>query len=393
MSKLQPDEALYSLLCKYLLNEADAVERRWVETWQKEDVANGEVLSAIRKMLDVEAPVVAYPGLDTETSWERLKRQITGADEAVVKQDKAAAHSPSVQNEAVRHAPHEPAMHRGSQQNEAAQHEPGIHPAAERNAAAQHALDRDAAIIHPPLEPAIHPLPRKRYPALRIAAAVAVLAGLAFWFSTQRGGAPVTFSGAQQAALEDGSQVIMEPDAQMTLSDDFGDKERRVVFSGKAVFDIKQDPQAPFVVMLGKTEIKVLGTRFMVDFHPDGNELTVFVSNGRIMVSDPEKAESVVLSEGMILKRSEPQLPFEVAAHVKDIGKRSLVFRDVPLQDVLQTLKAVYGITVTVADTALLQKEVTTNFENEPIDNIMATIAFMTNTQVEKTGQQGFSIR
>lgn len=347
MSKLQPDEALYSLLCKYLLNEADAVERRWVETWQKEDVANVEVLSAIRKMLDVEAPVVAYPGLDTETSWERLKRQITGSDRS----------------------------------------------AAEQNAAAQHALDRDAAIIHPPLEPAIHPLPRKRYPALRIAAAVAVLAGLAFWFSTQRGGAPVTFSGAQQATLEDGSQVIMEPDAQMTLSDDFGDKERRVVFSGKAVFDIKQDPQTPFVVMLGKTEIKVLGTRFMVDFHAEDNELTVFVSNGRVMVSDPEKGERVILSEGMILKRSEPQLPFEVAAHVKDIGKRSLVFRDVPLQDVLQTLKAVYGITVTVADTALLQKEVTTNFENEPIDNIMATIAFMTNTQVEKTGQQGFSIR
>lgn len=361
MSKLQPDEALYSLLCKYLLNEADAVERRWVETWRKEDIANGEVLSAIRKMLDVEAPVVAYPGLDTETSWERLKRQITGAN------------GPA------------------AEQNEAAQH--ALNRDAGQNAAAHHALDRDAAIIHPPLEPAIHPLPRKRYPALRIAAAVAVLVGLAFWFSTQRGRAPVTFSGAQQAALEDGSQVIMEPDAQMTLSDDFGDKERRVVFSGKAVFDIKQDPQAPFVVMLGKTEIKVLGTRFMVDFHAEDNELTVFVSNGRIMVSDPEKAESVILSEGMILKRSEPQLPFEVAAHVKDIGKRSLVFRDVPLQDVLQTLKAVYGITVTVADTALLQKEVTTNFENESIDNIMATIAFMTNTQVEKTGQQGFSIR
>lgn len=371
MSKLQPDEALYSLLCKYLLNEADAVERRWVETWRKEDAANGEVLSAIRKMLDVEAPVVAYPGLDTETSWERLRRQITGADGPVAEQNATAQH----------------ALNRDAEQNATA------HPAAEQNTAAQHALNRDAAIIHPPLEPAIHPLPRKRYPALRIAAALAVLVGLAFWFSTQRGGTPVTFSGAQQAALEDGSQVIMEPDAQMTLSDDFGDKERRVVFSGKAVFDIKQDPQAPFVVMLGETEIKVLGTRFMVDFHPEDNELTVHVSNGRVMVSDPGKGESVILSEGMILKRSEPQLPFEVAAHVKDIGKRSLVFRDVPLQDVLRTLKAVYGITVTVADTSLLKKEVTTNFENEPIDNIMATIAFMTNTQVEKTGQQDFSIR
>jgi ferric-dicitrate binding protein FerR (iron transport regulator) len=240
---------------------------------------------------------------------------------------------------------------------------------------------------------AIYPLPRHRYRWLQIAAVLVLAVGLTVWFARQSGTSPVTFSGAQQAALDDGSRVIMEPDAQMKLLDGFGKKERKVAFSGKAVFDIKQDAQTPFVVVLGKTEIKVLGTRFMVDFQPEEHELTVHVSSGRIMVTDHEKGESVILSQGMLLKRSKPQLPFEVAAHVQDIGKKSLVFRDTPLEEVLKTISAVYNITVDVEDSTLLQKSVTTNFENESIDNIMATIAFMTNTRVEKAGQQNFSIR
>lgn len=347
---LQPDEALYSLLCKYLLNEADGVERRWVETWRTENTANEEVLSAIRSMLDAPAPAVTYPGLDTDSSWERLKRGITGAGSS--------------------------AAEGGGQGRDLPAH-----------------FTQDRAVEDTPAGRETVALPRSRYRWVQVAAAVLVLGGLGVWFSTRSGAEQVVFSGAQQAALEDGSKVMMEQGALMELSADFGEKERRVAFSGKAVFDIAQQAENPFVIVLGKTEIKVLGTRFTVDYQPENNDLTVHVSNGRIMVINPAKGESVILSGGMLLKQDEPQQPFEVAAHVKDIAKRALVFRDVPLQEVLQTLKAVYGITVSVADTALLRKEVTANFEDEPIENIMETIAFMTDTRVDKNGQYDFSIR
>lgn len=350
---LQPDEALYSLLCKYLLNEADGVERRWVETWRTENTANEEVLSAIRSMLDAPAPTITYPGLDTDSSWERLKQQITGA-------------GPSKAAEQGRQG---------------------------RDLSASFTQDRADRDFGHGEGPEVITLPRRRYRWLQVAAAVLVLGGLGFWFSTRPGAEQVVFSGAQQAALEDGSKVIMEQGALMELSADFGEKERRVAFSGKAVFDIAQQAGSPFVIVLGKTEIKVLGTRFTVDYQPENNDLTVHVSNGRIMVINPAKGENVILSGGMLLKQDEPQQPFEVAAHVKDIAKRSLMFRDVPLQEVLQTLKAVYSITVNVEDTALLRKEVTANFENEPIENIMETIAFMTNTRVDNNGEYDFSIR
>ncbi len=313
MSILQPDEALYSLLCKYLLNEADTVERQWVDSWRQQHPANEETLSAIRKMLEVPLPEVAYPGLDTESSWQRLKMQ-----------------------------------------------------------------------IQPPF--------RQRYLWMKIAAVLVLALGVTLWFTLwQASPQEQTFAGAQQAKLPDGSHVAMEGNAQLKLLKGFDRSGRTVHFSGKAVFDIAQNAEHPFVIVMGHTEVKVLGTRFLVDYHPEDSSLTVHVTSGKIMVTDLRQGDSVVLSQGMLL-HSGHQQPFVVADYVKDITRRQLVFNNVPLQKVLQTVEAVYGVKVEVTDSIVLQKAVTANFENETIDNVLASIAFMTNTETSAAGPQRYTI-
>lgn len=316
MGILQPDEAIYSLLCKYLLNEADAVERQWVETWRKEDPANEASFASIRRMLEALSPVVNIPDLDTETSWQRLKATI-------------GVETPRV---------------------------------------------------------------RKMHWALKVAAVLVVALGVALFFILQPGQKEAVFAGAQKASLEDGTLVSMEADAEMHLEKGFGKGERRVKFSGKGHFDIAEHAEHPFIIVLGHIEIKVLGTRFMVDFKPQDSSLLVLVNSGKIMVTDLDKKESVILTPGMLLRRDLQQAPFEVAENVQDLNRRELVFSNVPLRKVIQTIEVVYGVEVEVGDAALLEKVVTANFENESIDNVLETIAFITNTAVEKTGQR-YSIK
>ncbi|SIO51747.1 FecR family protein [Chitinophaga niabensis] len=314
MGILQPDEAIYSLLCKYLLNEADAVERQWVETWRKEDPANEEILSSIRRMLDALRPVGNIPGLDTESSWQRLKTTI-------------GVEGPRV---------------------------------------------------------------RKMHWGLKVAAVLVLALGIGLFFL--KPAKEQVFAGAQQAELKDGSRVNMESNAEMHLVKGFGKAERRVHFTGKAHFDIAQNAEHPFVIVLGHTEIKVLGTRFMVDFKPQDSSLVVLVNSGKIMVTDLDKKDSVILTPGMLLRRDQQKEPFAVAENVQDLNRRQLVFSNVPLEKVIRTIEVVYGVEVEIVDAALLEKVVTANFENEPIDNVLATIAFITNTAVEKTAQ-GYSIK
>lgn len=330
MSNLQPDEALYSLLCKYLLNEADATERQWVEAWRMQQPVNEEVLNAVSRVLEASVPAATHPHRDTEASWQRLLKDINGGQ----------------------------ANEGGTQTRE---------------------------------ETAIIPI-RRRFTWPAAAAILVIALGLGYWLWPGPAAEPQVFAGGQQAVLEDGSRVALERNAALKVAESFGKKERRVQFSGKAVFNVAQNPENPFVVELGQTEIKVLGTEFSVDY--DGRaELTIHVSSGKILVTDRQQGDSVVLTQGMMLRREEQGPRFSVAENIPDLSSKQLVFHNVPLHKVLAAVEAVYNIQVSVADSTLLQKEVTANFENESVDNVMATIAYMTNSQAEKTGEQQFSIK
>ncbi len=320
MSNLQPDEALYSLLCKYLLNEADAVERQWVDAWRMEQPVNEGVLDGIRQVLEASAAAAVHPGIGTDASWERLKANITAGEES-------------------------------------------------------------------------HVVPiRRSFPWLRIAAVLLVALGAAFWLWPRQPQKEVTYAGGQQAVLEDGSRVALQSNADLKLAGGFGKKERRVRLTGKALFNVEQDPEAPFVVEVDQAEIKVLGTEFTVEYGPQTG-LTVHVNSGKVLVTDRRHGDSAVLTPGMMLRREAQETDFSVAENIINLSSKQLVFRNVPLHKVLAAVEAVYDVDVNVADSALLQKEITANFENESIENVMAAISYMTNSQAEKTGQQQFSIK
>ena len=46
-----PEEALYTLLCKYLLDEAGTDERAWVEAWKNNAPGNAALLASLAKVL------------------------------------------------------------------------------------------------------------------------------------------------------------------------------------------------------------------------------------------------------------------------------------------------------------------------------------------------------
>src|SRR5690606_9129923 len=135
--------ALYSLLCKYLLGEAEAPERAWVEAWRKERPANEAALGAIRRLLEAPRPADPSFGISTDASWDRLRATIAA--------------------------------------------QPAASPAAEA----------EAEMV---------PL-RRRNTWWMAAAAVAALLIAGFWGLGRLGAGEQSFSGGQTAALHDGSRI------------------------------------------------------------------------------------------------------------------------------------------------------------------------------------------
>ena len=64
-----------------------------------------------------------------------------------------------------------------------------------------------------------------------------------------------------QLTLSDGSKVWLNSESTFRYPSDFT-KERRVILSGEAYFEVREDKESPFTVKTKCMDVQVLGTRF-----------------------------------------------------------------------------------------------------------------------------------
>ena len=103
--------------------------------------------------------------------------------------------------------------------------------------------------------------------------------------------------GQYQLVLPDGSKVWLNAASSIRYPTAFAGKERRVMVTGEAYFEIKQDAAMPFVVTLhDKLDVKVLGTSFDINAYEDEPAVRTTLLEGAVQVRQGESA--VLLSPG-----------------------------------------------------------------------------------------------
>lgn len=121
--------------------------------------------------------------------------------------------------------------------------------------------------------------------AMALAAGVACIsAGIGWLFMSQPADvARITTAPREQrsVALADGSSVTLNGRTALTAA--FTATERRVEMNGgEAFFQVSRDATRPFVVRVGNSEVRVVGTQFNV--RQSNDELEVVVREGRVSV-------------------------------------------------------------------------------------------------------------
>ncbi|NIG53052.1 FecR family protein [Chitinophaga sp. Cy-1792] len=320
------DEALYTMLCKYLLNEADAGERAWVDGWLTEHKDNQQLLDSLRKVLDTATKQQYATKADTDNSWNQLFRQL----------DVAETYAP---------------------------------PAAGKSPLRSVSVSR----------------------LWKAAAVILVLVVAATWIFLKR--PSERFAGPVQATLADGSHIQLKGEAsRLNVARGFNSNNRQVMLRGTASFDVAANSEQPFVVTLGSTDVLVLGTKFTVDYEPEKSTLQVHVSSGKVMVIDHNRVDSAVLTPGMLLKQKNGK-DFRIAASVIDPEQKVLDFENVTLEEALKTVGELYDVQIIVDDTSLLKMSVKAKLVNEPIKNVMETMAKSVIASWEQTGDRQFHLK
>ena len=229
---------------------------------------------------------------------------------------------------------------------------------------------------------------------LRIAAMVIIVAGLGWIaFEVAAPGKVVVTSASDEKNIEvllaDGSRIYLNRDSRLTYSEKFGRNDRRVTLNGEAFFDIAPDPSRPFIIDAGSARVRVLGTSFNVITDNGNNEVEVFVSTGRVILTSSDGSRSMTLEPDFIGRLSADNSSQVLNTNVNYISWHTdmLAFDGERLSEVFADLKRTFNIDIVAADKAINDFRLTSMFDNQPHDTIIQVICTTFNLRSVREGE------
>ncbi|MCQ8117699.1 FecR family protein, partial [Methylomonas rosea] len=167
--------------------------------------------------------------------------------------------------------------------------------------------------------------------------------------------------------LSDGSTVILNTAS--SLSVEFSEKQRLIrLHGGEAHFKVAADAGRPFEVVTGSSRVRALGTAFDVKQWQGDLAVTVYEHSVRVAFADGETIER--LPEGQRVASSSGKAGVPENVNLKQVGAwqdRRLVFKERPLQAVIDDLNRYRPGKIVIADAELAGHLVTGVFDaNDP---------------------------
>lgn len=178
-----------------------------------------------------------------------------------------------------------------------------------------------------------------------------------------------TGSLARETLLPDGSSVTL--DARSTIRYRLEPtKERIVLLTGGALFNVVKKPGFPFKVVTEEVVTKVLGTSFRVNSDPETGQTTVRVMTGKVEVSQRKQDHQTILypNQEIIYTQGESKMTkslVENPVRVTESAPREYVYEDTPISNIFEELEKMYGVSIRYDKELLAGCQVTASFSNE----------------------------
>ncbi len=192
-----------------------------------------------------------------------------------------------------------------------------------------------------------------------------------------------------EVSLDEGSTVVLNRNATLIVPPSFNKDQRTVYLKGDAYFDVKKG-EKPFFVHADRVSVKVLGTSFYIDDRENLKNAEVIVKNGLVRVSASEDHDNhIVLRKGEVasLKKQVLNKQFSFDPNYLAWKTRKISFENTPMQEVVNTLNKVYGVTFRI-DESLTEKHLTADFNNQKLEEVLHIISLTLDVRIEKQGEQ-----
>lgn len=180
--------------------------------------------------------------------------------------------------------------------------------------------------------------------------------------------------------MEDSTKVILNKNSEISYTNQYGQKERRVKLTGEAYFEVTKNAKSPFIVDMDGGAVKVLGTKFSVKSRKGSNLVRAILVEGSVRFMSKE--QSVLMKPNQLLlfnKHSKDLQITEVNSEQEVAWKDGLLkYRSLSFKVLMDYLAKDYGVKIVIRSKHLLDPElkVSGSFEQEEaFDKVLEVVS------------------
>ena len=261
--------------------------------------------------------------------------------------------------------------------------------------------------------------------SLVIAATFVVLILSAWWFTSVKKQATAGSLQASQSEivankgtrsriiLPDSSVVYLNAGTKLNYPHQFSKNKREVYLDGEAFFNVKKDPNKPFIVHTTGIQVKVLGTTFNVKAYSSDKLIETSLITGSIEITVNKRPdEKITLSPNakLVIKNAGTPEPLterkeESAGPAFAINpltpdpkdntivetqwvENRLVFRNETFDEVARLMERWYNVIIEIEDEELKNTLLSGTFEDETIEQALDALKYTKSFRYNTTGEK-----
>ncbi|MDR1201188.1 MAG: DUF4974 domain-containing protein [Tannerellaceae bacterium] len=176
--------------------------------------------------------------------------------------------------------------------------------------------------------------------------------------------------------LTEGTIVAINSDSKITYPNDYNRKNRFLTLKGEAFFDVKYNPEKPFIVECEDIKIRVLGTSFGIKAYENENHISIVLNTGKIQLTTPKEMIEMAPDERIVYnKTTQTAIREKVDADDYTSWRQNrLRFENESLETIVKTISRMHNIDIAFESPHLMNMRFTGTIDNTNIKSVLDAI-------------------
>ena len=194
--------------------------------------------------------------------------------------------------------------------------------------------------------------------------------------------------------LPDNTSVNFNSESSLSYTKHFAESDRSVDFEGVAYFDVAKDENLPFVLHCNNMDVEVLGTSFLLNAEKNAERCTLDLYTGKVKMTAFDKKGNILSvveinpGERGVWDATANELKTMSYSEVKEdelLTEHVLVFNNEKLSKIVEALEYIYKVEIDLGESCASKKLTARFSDDESIDEVLETIALVSEVTVTKT--------